>query len=173
VSPNPLSDRFERLAQAIAERVVNLVIDAIDINAVVERVDLDQLIGKVDINQLVAKVDIEQLIERVDVDALIQSVDVDALVRRVNLNAIVSQLDIDSLVEQTELGSIIAKSTTGVLTQVLDLVRSQGVGLDDFVARWTNRILHRKSATLPIGPPMLVARPAPAALPAAGHTEVR
>jgi len=49
---------------------------------------------------------------------------------------------------------------------VLDLVRSQGVGLDDFCARWTNRILRRKPGGLPIGPPLLISPPTPPALAA-------
>jgi len=164
VSPNPVGDRFERLAQSIAERVVNLVLDAIDINAVVEQVDINALVADVDINAVVAEVDINALIERVDINAVIDRVDINALVQKVDLDAVVSQMDVDSLVEKTELGSIIAKSTTGVLTEVLDVVRSQGVGLDDFFARWTNLFLRRKAGTLPIGPPLLVAQPAPPAL---------
>ena len=50
------------------------------------------------------------------------------------------KIDIDALVEQTELGSIIARSTTGVLTEILDVIRAQGVGLDDFILRWGNRL---------------------------------
>ena len=171
MSPNPVGDRVERLAQAVAERVVNLVLDAIDLNALVEKIDVNALVSKVDVDQLVGKVDIEALIERVDVQRIIERVDVNAIVGRVDVDAIVSQMDIDSLVEQTELGSIIAKSTTGVLTQVLDLVRSQGVGLDDFFARWTNRVLRRKTATFPVGPPLLVAPPTPAALPPGDRAE--
>ena len=52
-----------------------------------------------------------------------------------------------------------ARSTSSVLTVGLDLVRSQGVGLDDFVSRWVNKALRRKGE-LPAGPPLLV----PAAL---------
>ena len=62
-------------------------------------------------------------------------------------------MDIDSLVEQTELGTIIARSTSGVASEALDVVRAQGVGLDDFVARWVNRILRRKTDDWPVGPP--------------------
>jgi hypothetical protein len=138
---------MERLAQAVAERVVNLVLDAVDVDALVERVDVQRIVDRVDVNALVERVDVERIVERVDVDAL---------VARVDVNRIVEQLDIDALVEQTELGAIIARSTTGVLTEVLDLLRSQGVGLDDFCARWTNRLLRRDPATLPAGPPLLV-----------------
>lgn len=153
MSPNPLSDRFERLAQMVAERVVNLVVEAIDLDALIAKIDLDALLDRVDVERIVDRVDVERIVERVDVNALVGRVDIDH---------IVSQLDIDSLVEQTELGSIIAKSTTGVLTEVLDLLRSQGVGLDDFCARWTNRLLRRDPTALPAGPPLLVGATLPA-----------
>jgi hypothetical protein len=153
---NPLTDGVERLAQAIAERVVNLVIEAIDVDALVARIDIDALVERVDVNALVERIDVERIVERVDVEKLVERVDVNALVERIDIDRIVGQLDIDALVEQTELGAIIAKSTTGVLTEALDLLRSQGVGLDDFVARWTNRLLRRDPASLPEGPPLLV-----------------
>ena len=76
------------------------------------------------------------------------------IIERVDINAIVNQIDIDSLVEQTELGSIIARSTTGILTEVLDVIRAQGVGLDDFILRWGNRLIGRgkKVRDWPEGP---------------------
>ena len=60
--------------------------------------------------------------------------------------------------EHTELGSIIARSTTGVLTEILDVIRAQGVGLDDFILRWGNRLIGRgkRVADWPDGPPLLV-----------------
>jgi hypothetical protein len=48
---------------------------------------------------------------------------------------------------------------------VLDVVRAQGVGLDDFFARWTNRVLHRDASALALGPPALVGA---ASIPAPG-----
>jgi uncharacterized RDD family membrane protein YckC len=152
VSANPVTGRAEQLAQAIASRVVNIVLEAIDIDAIVSKVDVDALIQKVDVDAIVSRVDVGKIIERVDVDAIVQKVDVDAIIKRVDINAIVSELDIDSLVEKTELGSIIAKSTTGIFTEVLDVIRAQGVGLDDFCARWTNKALRRPPESLPSGP---------------------
>jgi hypothetical protein len=73
---------------------------------------------------------------------------------RVDVEALTERIDVDELVQKTELGSIIARSTTGVLSEGLDLIRSQGVGLDDFSNRWVNRILRRKGE-LPVGPPLL------------------
>jgi hypothetical protein len=83
---------------------------------------------------------------------------VQQIIERVDINAIVNKIDIDSLVEQTELGSIIARSTTGILTEVLDVIRAQGVGLDDFIFRWGNRLIGRRKrvADWPAGPPLLM-----------------
>ena len=165
MSPNPIADRLESMAQAIAERVVHLVMDAIDLDAVldgvdidriIQRVDIDALINRVDVDAIIDRVDVDKIIERVDVDKIIERVDVNSIVGRVDVDHIVGELDIDALMEQTELGSIIARSTTGVVSEVLDVIRAQGVGLDDFFARWTNRLLRRKESELQLGPPSLV-----------------
>ena len=174
VSPLPGSNRMEQLVESIAERVVGLVIEAIDVNALVGKVDMDALLSKVDIDAIVSKVDVDALINRVDVDKIVSRVDVDQIVERVDVDRIIDRVDvekiiqrvdIDALVEQTELGTIIARSTSGVASEALDLVRAQGVGLDDFVARWVNRILRRKSDDWPAGPPALVAALAVAEIP--------
>jgi len=138
---NPIGSRMEQLAQAIAERIVPLVIEAIDIDALIDRVDVEKIIDRVDVEKIVSRVDVEKIVSRVDI------------------NAIVNNLDIDALVQHTELGAIIARSTTGVVTELLDVVRSQGVGLDDFTFRWANRIIRRRVDDLPLGPPLLVTPP--------------
>ena len=130
MSPAPGFGRVEQLAQAVAERVVSIVIDALDIDAILNRIDVDSLIDRVDVDKIIDRV------------------------------------DVDSLMEKTELGSIIARSTTSVASDVLDVIRAQGVGLDDFFARWANRTLRRNPADLPLGPATLVeAQPAEAELP--------
>jgi hypothetical protein len=152
MSPNPVTARMELMAQQVAERVVALVLDAIDIDALLDRIDVEKLIDRVDVEKVVERVDVERIIERVDVQKIIERVDV---------NAIIGELDIDALVEQTELGAIIAHSTTGILSEVLDVIRAQGVGLDDFCIRWANRLVGRKVTDWPKGPPLLVEQEAP------------
>jgi hypothetical protein len=147
MSPVPGFGRVEQLAQAVAERVVSIAMEAIDIDALVDRVDVDKIIDRVDVEKIIDRVDVEKIIDRVDVDKVIDRVDVDKIINRV---------DVDSLMEKTELGTIIARSTTGVTSELLDVIRAQGVGLDDFFARWANRILRRSPADLPLGPPTLV-----------------
>jgi hypothetical protein len=149
MTSNPLGSRVEQLAQALAERIVPLVVEAVDIDALLDRVDVEKIIERVDVEKIIDRVDVQKIIDRVDVQGIIDRVDV---------NAIVDEIDIDSLVEHTELGSIIARSTTGVLTEILDVIRAQGVGLDDFILRWGNRLIGRgrRVADWPEGPPLLV-----------------
>ena len=105
-----------------------------------------------------------------EVVGLIRNPDHAAGVRSAGALAVVCDLervDIDALVEQTEIGTIIAHSTSGVASEILDVIRAQAVGLDDFFARWVARVLRRDPAGVPLGPPTLVAPPAgPPALPA-------
>ena len=150
MSPNPIGSKVEQLAQSLAEHIVPLIVDAIDIDSILDKVDVEKIIERVDVEKIIERVDVQQIIDRVDVQQIIE---------RVDINAIVNKIDVDSLVEQTELGSIIARSTTGILTEVLDVIRAQGVGLDDFILRWANKLVGRgkKATEWPKGPPLLVA----------------
>jgi ribosomal protein L12E/L44/L45/RPP1/RPP2 len=53
-----MGDLPERLAQTVAERVVALVVSALDLDALLARVDVNALLDQVDIEELVAKVDL-------------------------------------------------------------------------------------------------------------------
>jgi hypothetical protein len=144
----------------IVSRVdVDGIVSRVDVDRIVSGVDVDGLLARLDVDALMARVDVGALLERVDLDALLARVDLDALVGRLDINAIVRRLDIDELVANTELGSVIARSTSGVASEALDAVRSQGVGLDNFLDRWVNRIGRRDPSTTPAGPPLLVGPP--------------
>jgi len=158
---------MEQLAQAVAERIVQLVVTAIDVNAVLERVDLERLIDRIDLNELVASVDLDQvarqidverIVERVDVEALVARIDIDALVaridierlvQRIDVNRLVDQIDVSKLVSQTDLGRVLAASTTGVVTGVLDLVRSHVAGLDQWIERVVTKVFHGRAGRPP------------------------
>ncbi len=66
-----MTDPVESLAQRVAERVVDLLVQALDVNALVRRVDLNAALGQVDINALLARVDVNALLDRVDVNTLL------------------------------------------------------------------------------------------------------
>ena len=128
-----LVPRTEAWAQAVAERAVELVVSALDMNKLLDQVDLNAVLDQVNINQVLDRIDLNQLVGEMD------------------LNSLVGRIDIDALVEQTDIGAIIASSTSGVAGDVLDVVRSQAVGLDEFLARWVGR-LRRRPYTGPPGP---------------------
>jgi hypothetical protein len=138
-----LSDPVESLAQAVAERAIDLVLRSVDVNALLARVDLDELLGRVDLNKVLDEVDINRLLARVDV------------------NSIASRIDVDSLVEQTDLGSVIARSSSSIASDAMDVVRSQAFGLDELVARAVAWLLRREYHGPPGPPPLL--RPGAAA----------
>jgi hypothetical protein len=79
-------------------------------------------------------------------------VDLNELLAQVDVNAIVRRVDIDALVEQTDIGAVIARSSGGVASDALDVLRSQAVGLDEFIARWVARLRRRPYTGAP-GPP--------------------
>jgi uncharacterized RDD family membrane protein YckC len=182
-----LTDPIEQLAQAVAERVVQLIVAAIDVNQVLERVDLEAILARVDVNELVERVDVEKIVERmdvekivermdvekivermdvekivervdvdrivarVDVEALVARIDIEQLIQRIDINRLVNQIDVSKLVSQTDLGRVIAASTTGVVTGVLDLVRSHVAGLDQWVERVATAVFHGRTGR-PAGP---------------------
>ena len=125
--------RSEAWAQAVAERAVELV-SALDVNALLDQVDLNAVLDQVDIDRVLDRIDLDRLLERMD------------------LNELVKHIDVNALVEQTDLGAIIAASSSGIASDVLDVVRSQTVGLNEFIARWIGR-LRRRPYTGPPGPP--------------------
>ena len=117
--------RSEVWAKAAAERAVGLVVSALDVNA---------------------------LLDQVDLNAVLDRIDLDRLLERIDLNDLVTHIDVEALVKQTDLGAVIAASSSGVAGEVLDVVRSQTVGLDEVIARWIGR-LRRRPYTGPPGPP--------------------
>ena len=129
-----LVTRREALAQAVTDRAVELVMSAVDVNTLLDRVDLNAVLDQVDIDRVLDRIDLDRLLSRMD------------------LNDIVQSLDVDALIQQTDLGAVIAASSSGAAADVLDVVRSQAVGLDEFIARWIAR-LRRRSYTGPPGPP--------------------
>jgi hypothetical protein len=165
-----LAPQMEATAQDLAERVITLVVDAVDLNAilaridlnallaqvdlnaVLERVDLEEPIDRVDLNGLLDRVDVNQIVQQVDVNEVIAKVDLDAVLDRIDMNAIAQRIDVEALVEQTDLGAVIARSSSGIASDMFDAVRSRTVGIDEAIARWVAR-LRRRPYTGPPGPP--------------------
>jgi hypothetical protein len=148
-----LAEPVESLAQTVARRAIELVVEALDVNALLDQTDLNKILDQIDVNRVLDRVDVDKLITKVDVSALLDQVDV---------NEIADRVDVAALVDKTEIGAIISKSSSTLFSEGIDLVRSQAVGMDDFFARWVNRLLRRSRAArpAPAGPPRLANLPA-------------
>ena len=122
-----VTDPLEQLAQRVAERAIDLVIQSVDINEIVAQIDLN---------------------------AVLDRIDVQALLSRVDLNALIQRIDVEALVTHTDFGEIIAKQTSGIASNTLDAVRSQSVSLDGAIDRGVWRLV-RRNATRPPAPELL------------------
>ena len=130
--------------------------------AVLDMVSLDRILAAIDLDALLDRIDIDGIINQIDLNAVLAKIDMDALLAQVDIDELIGNMDIDALVANTEIGSLVARSTSGVASEALDAVRSQGVGLDNFVARIVTRIIRREAAAAPDGPPLLLIEdPAP------------
>ena len=151
-----MTDPAEALAQEATERVVDLVLNALDVNELAARIDLNVLISRVDVDAILKKVDVDALLDRVDLNALLARVDLKPVLDRVDVNEVVQQIDMGALIEKTDLGAVIASSSGGMAAEALDAVRSGAVGLDKFVDRWVRRVIRPKQPW-PAAPPALLA----------------
>ena len=148
---------MESVAQGIAQRVIDLVIEALDMNALIARIDLNVVLGRVDLNQVVDRVDLNEILDRVDLNEILERVDLNKLMAQVDINQIVSRIDVESLVKNTDLGAIMVSSSSTLATEAVDLGRSHAVSMDDTLARWVSRI--RRNHAGPAVPPELPKTP--------------
>lgn len=120
------------LVQAVAVRVVELVLDGldltelvlrhVDLDAVVRRVDLDAAAAGLDLDRLVATVDLDAAVGRVDLDAVVGRVDLDAAVRRVDLDAVVRRVDLNAAAAGLDLDRLVATVDLDAAVLRVDLV---------------------------------------------------
>ncbi len=173
-------EQMESMAQGVAHRVIDLVVDSLDVNALLDRIDLNALLARVDLNQVLDRVNLNQMLEGVDLNAVMARVDMNQVLDRVNMNAVVAQVDLDqaldrvdmnklmarvdvneiagridieALVKNTDIGALLASSSSTIATEALDLGRSHAVSMDDTLARWVSRLRRNHSGRT--GPPEL------------------
>ncbi len=161
-----LLDRVD--VDRLLDRVdVDRLLERVDVDRLLDRVDADGLLDRVDVGRLVARVGIEEVLRGIDLNALLEQIDPDALLRRVDVNALIARIDVDELVDRLDvnavvdrirLGSVVTRSTGGLLTSLLDLIRRQVVGLDVVVMRLLDRF--RRGDSPQPGPPQLVSEAA-------------
>jgi hypothetical protein len=144
-----LADQMESIAQAVAQRVIDLVVEALDMNALIARIDLNIVLARVNLNEVVDLIDLNVVVDRIDLTVVVDRIDLiqlfdlldmNSLMARVDINQIVSQVDIEALVKDTDLGAIMVSSSGTLATEAVDLGRSHAVSMDDTLARWASKI---------------------------------
>ena len=71
-----LAPPTEALAEAIAVRVIGVVVGALDLNALLGEIDLNAVLEQVDLGQVLDRVDVDQVLDQVDLDSLLARVDI-------------------------------------------------------------------------------------------------
>ena len=130
------TDPAEALAQQVTERIVDLVV------------------GALDVNELVARVDVNAIISRVDIDAVLQKIDLNAVLSQVDVNDLAQRIDVTSLVEKADIGAIVAQSSGGMAREGIDAVRCRTADLDQAIDRGIRYLLRRKDPEPPPLPPV-------------------
>jgi hypothetical protein len=148
------ADQIESIAQGVAQRVIELVVESLDVNALIDRIDLNAVLARVDLNVILDRVDLNQVLDRVDLNQVLDRVDMDKLMAKVDINEIAGRIDIEALVKNTDLGALLASSSSTMVTEAVDLGRSHAVNMDDTLARWVSRL--RRNHTGRAGPPELL-----------------
>jgi uncharacterized RDD family membrane protein YckC len=142
VDVNKVVDQVD--VEKILDQVdVNKVVDQVDVDKILDQVDLDKLVDRIDPDKLLDRIDVDRLLAKVDLNDLLARMDIDVIAGRVDINAIAERIDIDALALHTDIGAMIARSSGGIASEALDAVRSQAVGLDEWIARWVARLLRR------------------------------
>jgi hypothetical protein len=152
---------MESMAQGIAQRVTDLVVEALDVvlprldlNAVLARVDLNVVLARVNLNVMLARVNLNELLDQVDLNEVLGRVDMNKLMAQVDINQILDRIDVEALVKDTDLGAVLVSSSSTIATEAVDLGRSHAVSMDDTLARWVSRL--RRNHTGRAGPPELL-----------------
>jgi hypothetical protein len=98
-----------------------------------------------DANQRQAAMLMPVIVQQVTENVLAQ-LDLVRLVEQVPLDDVVAAVDVEGIVQRVDLGGVIRESTASLTMETVDALRSQGIALDEFVARIVDRVLFRGRA---------------------------
>ena len=110
-----LAPPADALAQRVADRVVELVVAALDVNALLDRVDVDALLDRVDVDRLLNRVDVARLADRVDIDSILGAKSFIFAMRRLRDGCALNEALAKSAgrYNEQEIGLVYAKLTPG------------------------------------------------------------
>ena len=126
----------ELVAQRLAERVIDIVVQAVDINALLQLVDLNALLERVDVNAPLKQMDLNALLKQVDLNEPLRQVDLNSLLARVDVNAPLKQMDVNAPLKQVDLNALLRQVDLNELLEQVDLnAVLDRVDINDVVAR--------------------------------------
>jgi hypothetical protein len=122
----------EQVAQRIMERVLDLVVQSLDVNELASQIDVDALLKQVDLNAVIEKVDLNALLSRVDVQALAERIDIAAILQHTDVGAVIAMSSgrVTSDAVDVLLSWAAAGRTPGMALLGLRVVRADGGELD-------------------------------------------
>jgi uncharacterized RDD family membrane protein YckC len=104
---------------SVADFLMPVIVDAVDIDETLGRVNLDELLANVDIDALVDRIDVQALMARLDLDRLLDRVDIDALLGRIDIGRLIGRVDIEGVVERVDVNALVQRvDVTAVISQV-------------------------------------------------------
>mmetsp|Transcript_22192 Transcript_22192/g.33658 ORF Transcript_22192/g.33658 Transcript_22192/m.33658 type:complete len:411 (-) Transcript_22192:182-1414(-) len=106
---------YARVVDKALEKVVPSIMELVDIDGVVRRIDIDDAV------------------QRIDIDTLLQRVEWNSLLDRVDWNRQMKRIDFDDIIQRVDIDSVAAQSTSGIFTQMMDVLRIRLVAADLFL----------------------------------------
>jgi hypothetical protein len=61
----------ESIAQGVAQRVIDLVVEVLDVNALIARIDLNVVLARVELNSLLHRADLNEVRDQVDLNQVL------------------------------------------------------------------------------------------------------
>jgi len=64
--------QMESIAQAVAERVIDLAVEALDMNALIARIDLNVVLARIELNGLLHRVNLNEVVNQIDLNQVLE-----------------------------------------------------------------------------------------------------
>lgn len=107
------NDKTSTIDNLIGGVVNPFLLNVVDVDGIVRHIDINALLGRVDWDPILAKIDWNT-----------------AVLDRIDWNQQLSRIDLNSVVKRVSVDSIVAQSTTGIVSSILDEIRSHVVQAD-------------------------------------------
>ena len=104
-------------------RLINAVLERVDVNGLIGQVELDDLLARIDVNQLLDRVDVDRLLARADVDHLLASADVDRLLNHVDVDHVLARVDVDHVLARVDVDRLLDHVDVNRLLDRVDVNR--------------------------------------------------